>query len=565
MIQNRIIGIDLGTSTSEIACIVDGVPKLIPNTLGKLVTPSVVHIEQNGNILVGEEAAEYLFTRPDCTFMEVKRLTGSEETLKAHGKEYKPEEIQAMLLRYLVGCAETFLHEKIERAVITVPAYFTDVQRRSTSKAGEIAGLQVERIVNEPTAAALDYGLSNLKECKNVLVYDLGGGTLDVTVLELFEGIIDVKSSCGNNHLGGKDFDEIIMKHLSEIEDVSAYGLLEDERAKMRLKKAAEDCKIALSTASEYKVSLPFLLTNKDGKPISIEKTVTRSEFEEWTSEKVISTKEPMEKALKDAGLNNSDLQVVLLVGGSTRIPCVKHLVEETLGTVPHSLVDPDLTVARGAAIQAGLLEGSINSEDLVLTDVCPYTLGTSPLSEGLLGMRQIFDPIIPRNTTIPVEKSKLYKTSYDYQTTVVIDIYQGESSDPKNNEHLGELRLEGIPSAKQGKESVEVTFGYDMNGILQVKACSVSNGKQVSAEINTAGVKARAAVDLSKWESAKGSRQVRPLIRKAEKFILSGKDITGDIELQMGRLKETLILGNEEHVEKAREELRLILDAFLP
>jgi molecular chaperone DnaK len=383
--MSRIVGIDLGTSTSEIGCIVDGSARLIPNSLGRLITPSVVHIGQDGKILVGEEAAEYLFTRPDCTFMEVKRLTGGGEKLTAHGKEYAPEEIQAMLLRYLVGCAETSLNEKIDRAVITVPAYFTDVQRRATAKAGELAGLRVERIINEPTAAALDYGLSNLKECKNVLVYDLGGGTLDVTVLELFEGVIDVKASCGNNHLGGKDFDEIIMARLAD-----PTG---DERALMRLKKAAEDCKIALSDNEEFQVSLPFLLTGKDGKPLSVEQTVRRDEFEAWIGEKVLSTREPLLSALADAGISREDLQVILLVGGSTRIPCVKDLVARTLGAVPRSLVDPDLTVARGAAIQAGLIEGNINNEDLVLTDVCPYTLGTAPLQHGLFESRRVFDP----------------------------------------------------------------------------------------------------------------------------------------------------------------------------
>ncbi|GMO29003.1 MAG: molecular chaperone DnaK [Termitinemataceae bacterium] len=559
--MSRIVGIDLGTSTSEIACIVDGVPKLIPNTLGKLITPSVVHIDQDGSVLVGEDAAEYLFTRPDCTFMEVKRLTGGNETLKAHGKEYNPEDIQAMLLRYLVQCAETFLHEKIERAVITVPAYFTDVQRRATSKAGELAGLQVERIINEPTAAALDYGLSNLTECKNVLVYDLGGGTLDVTVLELFEGIIDVKSSCGNNHLGGKDFDEIIMQHLSETCGSSIPK--NDERAAMRLKKAAEDCKIALSTRGEFEVSLPFLFTNKSGKPFSLEKTVTRADFEEWASQKVNSTKDPMKSALEDAKLKPSDLQQVLLVGGSTRIPCVKRLVEETLGTITRSIVDPDLTVAKGAAIQAGLLEGSINNQNLVLTDVCPYTLGTAPLRRGLFGERQVFDPLIPRNTTIPVEKSALYTTVVDYQTDVIIEVYQGESSDPENNEHLGEVELSGIPSAKQGKETVEVTFGYDVNGILQVKASVVSNGKQVSVEINTAGVKVKTAIDIKGWEKAEGAKHVRPLIRKAEKMMQEGNDIGGDMEILVLRLKEALLMGNKEQIEQTREQLLAIVTAL--
>jgi molecular chaperone DnaK len=453
-----------------------------------------------------------------------------------------------MLLAYLVRCAEKSLEEKIDRAVITVPAYFTDVQRRATARAGELAGLQVERIINEPTAAALDYGLSNLKECKNVLVYDLGGGTLDVTVLELFEGVIDVKASSGNNHLGGKDFDEIIMARLAD-----PAG---DERALMRLKKAAEDCKIALSVQDEFQVSLPFLLTGKDGKPVSVEKTVRREEFEDWVSGKVRSTQEPMMGALADAKLSPQDLQVILLVGGSTRIPCVKKLVEDTLGAVPRSLVDPDLTVARGAAIQAGLIEGSLNNEDLVLTDVCPYTLGTAPLQDGLFGSRQIFDPLIPRNTTIPTEKMKVYSTAADYQTNVIIDVYQGESSDPDNNERLGEVRLAGIPAARQGKEQIEVTFGYDMNGILQVKASVVSTGKQVSAEISTTGVKARPLLDLSKWERAEGARQFRPLIRKAEKFIASGMDMGDDMSLLVRRIKEALLLGNKEQAEDLREEL---------
>jgi molecular chaperone DnaK len=556
--MGRIVGIDLGTSTSEIACIVDGTPRLLPNSLGKLITPSVVHIGEDGEVLVGEEAAEYLFTRPDCTFMEVKRLTGSNEKLTAHGKEYAPEEIQAMLLKYLVSCAEESLKEKIDRAVITVPAYFTDVQRRATTKAGELAGLNVERIINEPTAAALDYGLSNLKETKNVLVYDLGGGTLDVTVLELFEGVIDVKASSGNNHLGGKDFDEIIMRHITE--GTNPAG---DERAVMRLKKAAEDCKIALSANGAYKISLPFLLTSKDGKPISVEQTVSRREFEEWVSEKIESTREPMMSALSDAKLTPQDLQVILLVGGSTRIPCVKKLVEETLGAVPRSLVDPDLTVARGAAIQAGIIEGSINNEDLVLTDVCPYTLGTAPLQEGLFGSRRIFDPLIPRNTTIPTEKAKNYTTAVDYQTSVIIEVFQGESSDPDNNERLGEVRLTGIPSAKQGKEQIEVTFGYDMNGILQVKASVVSTGNQVSAEISTTGIKAKPLLDMSKWERADGARQFRPLIRKAEKFIAANKDIGGDIAAIVLRIKEALLLKNMEQADELRERLLVMFDVM--
>jgi molecular chaperone DnaK len=556
MVMSRIVGIDLGTSTSEIGCIVDGSPKLIPNSAGNLITPSVVHIGEDGTILVGEVAAEYLFTRPDCTFMEVKRLTGSDEKLTAHGKEYAPEEIQAMLLRYLVGCAETYLNEKISRAVITVPAYFTDFQRRATTKAGELAGLQVERVINEPTAAALDYGLSNLKECKNVLVYDLGGGTLDVTVLELFEGVISVKASCGNNRLGGKDFDEIIMRHL-----VVDPG--NDERALMRLKNAAENCKIALSIDDYYDVSLPFLLTGKDGKPASVEKTVRLKEFEQWVSEKVDSTKDPILRALADAGIKPSDLQVVLLVGGSTRIPCIKKLVEKTLDKTAHSLVNPDLTVARGAAIQAGLLEGSINGQELVLTDVCPFTLGTAALSYAFLNSRRVFDPLIPRNTTIPAEKTEIYLTVADFQTHVAVDVYQGESTDPDNNELLGEMIVSGIPPAKRGKEQIAVTFSYDVNGILHVKAIVVSTGKEVSTEISTTGLKAKNAPDLSKWEKAPEASPFRPLIRKAEKLIALDMDKVGGLGILVKQIKEALILGNMDQAETLREELRLLIDTL--
>jgi molecular chaperone DnaK len=552
--MSRIVGIDLGTSTSEIACIIDGVPRLIPNTLGKLITPSVVHIGEDGKVLVGEEAAGYLFTRPECTFMEVKRLTGKGETLRAHGKEYSPEEIQAMLLRYLTGCAESYLGEKIDRAVITVPAYFTDVQRRATTRAGELAGLRVERILNEPTAAALDYGLANLKECKNVLVYDLGGGTLDVTVLELFEGVIDVKASCGNNHLGGKDFDEIIMAHLAD-----SAG---DERALMRLKKAAEDCKIALSTGQEYQVSLPFLLTGEEGKPISVEKTIRRGEFEKWIEEKVQSTRESMMTALSDAALSPKDLQIILLVGGSTRIPQVNKTVEDCLRAVPKSLVDPDLTVARGAAIQAGLLEGTLNSEDLVLTDVCPYTLGIAVLHEGFHSDRLFCDPIIPRNVTIPVEKSKIYHPAHDYQVSAQIEVFQGDSSNPENNERLGEVFLNGIPPAKKGREPLEVSFAYDLNGILQVKARVVSTGKEVSAEISTTGLKPKPALDVSKWESAEGARLFRPAIRKAEKIIAVGSGEAAEMELLVRQIKEALVQGGKKEAETLYKELLDLLDS---
>ncbi|MDR1573888.1 MAG: Hsp70 family protein [Clostridiales Family XIII bacterium] len=552
--MSRIIGIDLGTSTSEVACVIDGKPVLIPNSLGKAITPSVVHIDEDGKALVGEAAAEYLLTRPDCTFMEVKRMMGGEQVLRARGREYSPEQIQSRILRYLAECAEKYLGETVRRAVITVPAYFTDVQRRATVKTGELAGLTVERILNEPTAAALDYGLENLSQCKNILVYDLGGGTLDITVLELFEGVIDVKAGSGNNRLGGKDFDEALMRHLAD-----PGG---DERARMRLKKAAEECKIALSTQESHKISLPFFLTSSKKEPVSVERTVTRADFESLIREKIESTRAPIMSALSDAKLSPADLDIVLLVGGSTRIPCVRRLVADVLTVIPRSPVDPDLTVARGAAVQAAIMDGSLSGDTgLVLTDVCPYTLGAAVLHEGVYGDRLVFDPIIPRNTAIPAEISKIYFPARHYQTSVNISAYQGESSDPENNERLGDVLLTGIPPARRGKEPVEVTFSYDMNGILQMKARSVSTGNKVEVEISTAGVAALSAPDISKWESAPGAKRYRPILRKAEKYMARDTEYGDELAVLVRQIKEALLLERGDRADDLRDELLEILE----
>ena len=550
----RIIGIDLGTSTSEVACIVDGKPVIIPNKNGKLVTPSVIHIAEDGSEFIGEFAAEYLLISPERTFMEVKRLMGADEILRVDSRVFTPEALQAKLLRYLADCAETYLGEKIEGAVITVPAYFTDSQRRATAKAGELAGLQVKRILNEPTAAAMDYGLNNLSECKYILVYDFGGGTLDITVLELFEGVIDVKASCGDNHLGGKDFDEVIMRELADVRN--------DARALMRLKKAAEECKIALSGDEQHSVSLPLLYTNKKGRPVSIERTITRSEFEGWVADKVESTRKPMMRALSDAKLLPRQLDLVLLVGGSTRIPCVRQLVSETLGLDLKPLIDPELAVARGAAVQAGIMEGSLaEGKKLVLTDVSPFTLGIATMMEGFFDDRLVFLPIIPRNTTIPTERSHIVTPYRDYQTQVEVRAYQGDSSDPEQNEFLGKVMLTGIPSAKKGKEPIEVKFSYDMNGILQVNAKAISNNSEVSAEINTAGAKAKPMIDLSKWEEAEGARRFRPVIRKADKLISANAVAADDLELLVNRAKEALLLGDHDQAAELREEIMELIN----
>jgi molecular chaperone DnaK len=490
--------------------------------------------------------------------MEVKRLMGSGHTLTAHGKEYSPEQIQSRLLRYLANCAADYLGEKVTRAVITVPAYFTDVQRKATVRAGELAGLTVERILNEPTAAALDYGLENLTECKNILVYDLGGGTLDITVLELFEGVIDVKASSGNNHLGGKDFDEALMRHLA--------GDVSDERARMRLKTAAEECKRTLSGDQSFKVSLPFLFSSGDGKPAFVDKTVTRDDFETLIRDMVESSEKPMMSALSDAGLAPKDLDIVLLVGGSTRIPIVKKTVGQTLSIVPQPFVEPELTVARGAAIQAAIMDGTISQDlGLVLTDVCPYTLGTSVLQGGFFNQSLVFDPIIPRNTAIPTDVSKIYYPSQDYQTIVNIMAYQGESSDPDENELLGELMLTGIPAARVGKQPVEITFSYDTNGILSVRGRVVSTGKEVSCEINTTGIEPlkESVVDTSKWLDMPGAKKYRPLIRKAEKLLQTDSTFESELTRLVNEVKKAIVLDDDSLTEHYKDEL-MDLIAFI-
>jgi molecular chaperone DnaK len=391
-----IVGIDLGTSTSEVAFVdKNGRVTVIPNEDGELITPSVVYMKHSGRALVGREAKEYLFTRPDCTFMEVKRIFGAEEKLIAHEKAYAPEEIQARIIEYLVDCAEEYTGEEVTGAVITVPAYFTDVQRKQTIRAGTLAGIQVERVINEPTAAALDYGLQNLNECEYILVYDFGGGTLDVTVLELFEGVIDVKSSYGNNRLGGKDFDEALMKHIA---GRHYKALMADPKAEMKLKQAATEAKIALSESESADVRLPLIIQD-----VSIDKTITREEFEALIQPLVVSTGEQIDTALQDAGLSPSDLHRVILVGGTTRVPLVRKFVGEKLGidTGAESDHNPELMVVCGAAIQAAIIEGVITEESsVVLTDICPFTLGLRVVTdEGLK-----IDPLIRRNVTIPYE-----------------------------------------------------------------------------------------------------------------------------------------------------------------
>ena len=539
-------GIDFGTSTSEIAYVDDdGKVIVIPNHLGEIITPSVVYITEDGTPIVGREAREKALVEPENTFLEVKRLFGqSVELLQARDRVFSPVDIASMIIRYLTGCAEKHTGRTIDSAVITVPAYFTDSQRKDVMAAGKAAGLDVDRIINEPTAASLDYGIEHMRECQYMLVYDLGGGTLDVTVLELFEGVIEVKSSCGNNALGGKDFDQAIMDHITgAIRKRSKFDISGDARAMMRIKIAAEQCKIALSTETEFLVELPFLYGGSDN-PAGYSEKITRTNFEAMIRDRIYSTEHQIKTALFDAELDADDIDLTLLVGGSTRIPLVSEFLDKTFGITPQSAVDPDLAVVRGAAIQAGVLSGVLNKNAIVLTDICPYSLSTETLVDfGDEFKEKICDIIIKRNTTLPASASKMYMTSVDNQTDVHITAYQGESLDPAENYLLNCFELSGIPKAKANKEKISIRFEYDLNGILTIFAEIVSTGKSATVTVNT--LQMGKNLDLSKWKDSGIARRYRQIINKAERLVkIHGKKASFDVEAAANELKKALIVG---------------------
>lgn len=566
--MSRIVGIDLGTSTSEISVFMDGKPCVIPNHIGEYITPSVVGISDEGIIIAGKEAQEQFLLKPEDTVMEVKRLMGTNMKVSMGGNEYSPQEISSYILKYLIQCAENYLGEKVERAVITVPAYFSDEQRKATVEAGKLAGVKVERIINEPTAASLDYGIDHMEECKNILVYDLGGGTLDVTVLEMFEGVMDVKASSGNNRLGGKDFDNDLMdfcleKFTSKYEiDVSG-----DKRAMMRLKRECEKCKIALSINYEYSIVLPFF-AEVDKNPVSLEEVIDRELFESLIKSKIYSTRDQIQSALKDSGLTKEDVDFILLVGGSTRIPLVKKFIENELGKIPGSHVDPDLAVVRGASIQAGILNDEISSKDgILITDVCPYTLGVSVLGYiGGMPVDDIFDVIIPRNITIPVTKEKIYGTVQDNQTAVEIKVYQGENKKASANNFLGNFMIENIPPEPAFKQKINIAFSYDTNGILQVEGTIVNTGEKVDITVETTGVEMVKEIDLDAWKDAQDSRKYRAVINKAEKLINNDEAELHEIDMDMliRQIKKGLLEGEDKAVlNKYKDELSEILYAI--
>ena len=471
--MSKIIGIDLGTTNSCVCVLEAGVAKVIPNPEGGRTTPSVVAFK-NGERIVGDAAKRQAITNPN-TISSIKRLIGTSEKVEAEGKKYTPEEVEAMILSYMKDYAEDYLGEKVTKAVITVPAYFNDSQRQATKNAGKIAGLDVERIINEPTAASLAYGLEK-EEGQTILVYDLGGGTFDVSILELGDGVFEVKSTSGNNKLGGDDFDQRIIDYLVEnFKKDNGVDLSKDSMAMQRLKEVAEKAKKDLSGVNTTQISAPFITQGSDGGPLHLDVTLTRAKFEDLIRDLVESTLEPVRKALKDAKLSKSDIDKVIFVGGSTRIPMVYDLISKELGQEPSKEVNPDEVVAMSAAIQGGVLTGDVN--DIVLLDVTPLSLGI----ETLGGVCTV---LIPRNTTIPTSKSEVFSTAADNQPAVDVHVLQGERPMAADNKTLGRFQLGNIPAAPRGVPQIEVKFDIDANGIVNVTAKDLGTNKEQSITI---------------------------------------------------------------------------------
>ena len=477
--MSKIIGIDLGTTNSCVAVMEGGKPTVIANTEGARTTPSVVAFTKTGERLVGEPAKRQAVTNADNTISSIKRDMGTDRGRTIDGKKYSPQQISAMILQKLKADAESYLGEKVSEAVITVPAYFNDAQRQATKDAGKIAGLDVKRIINEPTAAALAYGLDNEKEQK-IMVYDLGGGTFDVSIIEIGDGVIEVLSTNGDTRLGGDDFDQRIIDWIiREFKAAEGIDLSGDKMALQRMKEAAEKAKKELSSAITTNINLPFITATAEG-PKHFDKNLTRAKFEELISDLVEKTAIPVQNAMRDAGLNNSDLGKVLLVGGSTRIPCVQDKVQKLTGHEPSKTLNPDECVAIGAAIQGGKLAGDAGAGDILLLDVTPLTLSIET-------MGGIATPLIERNTTIPTKKSQVFSTAADNQTAVDINVLQGERKFARDNKSLGQFRLDGIPPAMRGVPQIEVTFDIDANGIVNVSAKDLGTGKEQHITI-TAG-----------------------------------------------------------------------------
>ncbi len=498
--MGKIIGIDLGTTNSCVAVMEGGQPTVIANTEGARTTPSVVAFTKTGERLVGEPAKRQAVTNANRTISSIKREMGSDHKVDIDGKKYSPQEISAMILQKLKADAEGYLGEKVTEAVITVPAYFNDAQRQATKDAGKIAGLDVKRIINEPTAAALAYGLDNEKEQK-IMVYDLGGGTFDVSIIEIGDGVIEVLATAGNNRLGGDDFDQKITDYmLADFKTKEGVDLSTDKMALQRLKEAAEKAKKELSSATTTNINLPFITATSEG-PKHFDMNLTRAKFDELTRDLVDKTAEPVKRALSDAGLNASDLGQVLLVGGSTRIPAVQEEVKRLTGKEPSKSLNPDECVALGASVQGGKLAGDAGAGDILLLDV-------TPLSLSIETMGGVATRLIERNTTIPTKKSQIFSTAADNQTAVDINVVQGERQFAKDNKSLGQFRLDGIPPAPRGIPQIEVTFDIDANGIVNVSAKDLGTGKEQHITITAGSNMSDADIDKAVKEAAEFEAQ---------------------------------------------------------
>ncbi|MBM7649984.1 molecular chaperone DnaK [Bacillus ectoiniformans] len=568
--MSKIIGIDLGTTNSCVSVLEGGEPKVIPNPEGNRTTPSVVAFK-NDERQVGEVAKRQAITNPN-TIISIKRHMGTNHKEVIDGKEYSPQELSAMILQYLKSYAEDYLGEKVEKAVITVPAYFNDAERQATKDAGKIAGLEVERIINEPTAAALAYGLDKMDEDQTILVYDLGGGTFDVSILELGDGVFEVRSTAGDNRLGGDDFDQVIIDHLvQEFKKENGIDLAKDKMAMQRLKDAAEKAKKDLSGVTSTQISLPFI-TAGDAGPLHLELTLSRAKFEELSADLVERTMGPTRQALQDAGLQASELDKVILVGGSTRIPAVQEAIKKATGKDPHKGVNPDEVVAMGAAIQGGVLTGDV--KDVVLLDV-------TPLSLGIETMGGVFTKLIDRNTTIPTSKSQVFSTAADNQTAVDIHVLQGERPMASANKTLGRFQLADIPPAPRGVPQVEVTFDIDKNGIVNVSAKDLGTGKEQNITIKSSSglsddeidrmvkeAEENAEADQKLKEEIELKNEADQLIFTTEKTL---KDLEGKVEEEEVKkaeeakdaLKEAVEKNDLEAIRTKKDELQEIVQAM--
>lgn len=569
--MSKIIGIDLGTTNSCVSVLEGGEPKVIPNPEGNRTTPSVVAFK-NGERQVGEVAKRQSVTNPN-TIISIKSKMGTAEKVTVEDKDYTPQEVSAMILQYLKGYAEDYLGEKVTKAVITVPAYFNDAQRQATKDAGKIAGLEVERIINEPTAAALAYGLDKQDQDQKVLVFDLGGGTFDVSILELGDGVFEVLATAGDNKLGGDDFDDAIIEYLvAEFKKENGIDLSKDKMAMQRLKDAAEKAKKDLSGVTSTQISLPFITAGEAG-PLHLEISLTRAKFDEITLSLVNRTVGPVRQALSDAGLSTSEIDQVILVGGSTRIPAVQEAVRKETNKEPHRGVNPDEVVAMGAAVQGGVLTGDV--KDVVLLDV-------TPLSLGIETMGGVFTKLIDRNTTIPTSKSQVFSTAADNQPAVDIHVLQGERSMAADNKTLGRFQLADIPPAPRGVPQIEVTFDIDKNGIVSVKAKDLGTNKEQTIVIQSDSglseaeiermvkdAEANADADAKRKEEADLRNEADQLVFQVDKTITDlGEQITEDekksVEDARDELKKALEAGELEGIKAAKEKLEGVLQPLV-